>query len=883
MERIISLCLVSAFVCSAASPVFAQSLTRDAKVGRTKSNEQGNRFASVRAYSDGNGVLVEWQMAVETNNAGFSVYRLDGEGTQLASESMILGSAAMFGAKPVPGEAYSFYDTNGTPGSVYYVQNLTLDGKSGMSANVAVQPVTDLSEVTTASSADLSRQAKAKRQNGNLTAERLQFPKVLASEVYANRPVADDATHAWVVSQPGVRIGVRGTGFYRVTKAELQAAGFNVNGDPNLWQLYREGVQLAILMGPNADYFDFWGKGIDTSESDTGVYYLVSGPQAGKRIATKVARPVAGSVTSPSYNQVFTQKQRVNYLSQVLNGELENFWGSIVNTAATPTSYNFTLTGVDFNALQASLEIKFQGYSFDQHIVQVTLNGEALADATGNSRSPFSKQYTVPTSFLREGTNTLTFKAIGVASDLSLFDSLTVGYARKFLAAQDKVRFYTSNFRLSRLEGFTSPNIRVFDVTNEAAPVLWTNLNVVPDGATYSVRLPADRGRSMYAMTESSHLFAASITPNDPTVLKSPSQAANLIIISHKNWMAEAENWANYRRGQGIVVKTIEVSEIYDEFNYGDTSSFAIRAFLQYAKTNWQTAPGYVLILGDASFDPRNYTGAGFNNLVPTHIVNTVFTETGSDEWLADFNGDGLAEMAVGRIAARNGQTVTNALAKVTTFEQQAPTPESRGVLFAFDQFDAGNNYDFEQISVRLRNQLPGGITSTMVGRSDTPPPPDTPQTVLINSINAGKYLVNYTGHGSTGTWATTTFFSNNQVPLLTNANNQSIFTMLTCLNGFFLHATNRSLAENLVEATNGGAVAAWASTGETTPDVQEIMATRFFLKIGQGQIPRLGDLVNDSKSVLQGGTDVRLSWALIGDPMLKVRTPTSGDRPGKQ
>src|SRR5687767_1956249 len=172
MKRIISLCLVSAFVCSAAAPIFTQSRARDGKVGRTKSNEQGNRFASVKAYSDGNGVLVEWQMAVETNNAGFSVYRLDGEGTQLASESMILGSAAMYGAKPVPGEAYSFYDANGTPGSVYYVQNLTLDGKSGTSSTVAVQPVTDLAEVTAASSADLSRQAEAKRQNGNLTAER---------------------------------------------------------------------------------------------------------------------------------------------------------------------------------------------------------------------------------------------------------------------------------------------------------------------------------------------------------------------------------------------------------------------------------------------------------------------------------------------------------------------------------------------------------------------------------------------------------------------------------------------------------------------------------------------------------------------------------------
>ena len=95
---------------------------------------------------------------------------------------------------------------------------------------------------------------------------------------------------------------------------------------------------------------------------------------------------------------------------------------------------------------------------------------------------------------------------------------------------------------------------------------------------------------------------------------------------------------------------------------------------------------------------------------------------------------------------------------------------------------------------------------------------------------------------------------------------------MLTCLNGFFINLTNDSLAEALIKGENGGAVAAWASTGLTTPDVQEIMAARFFYQVATGTIPRMGDLVKDAKTVIPGGSDVRLSWALIGDPMLKVR-----------
>jgi hypothetical protein len=66
--------------------------------------------------------------------------------------------------------------------------------------------------------------------------------------------------------------------------------------------------------------------------------------------------------------------------------------------------------------------------------------------------------------------------------------------------------------------------------------------------------------------------------------------------------------------------------------------------------------------------------------------------------------------------------------------------------------------------------------------------------------------------------------------------------------------------------------VIAWASTGRTTADVQEVMAIRFYQKIAEGSIPRVGDLIRDSKTVLPGGSDVRYSWALLGDPMTKVR-----------
>ena len=93
----------------------------------------------------------------------------------------------------------------------------------------------------------------------------------------------------------------------------------------------------------------------------------------------------------------------------------------------------------------------------------------------------------------------------------------------------------------------------------------------------------------------------------------------------------------------------------------------------------------------------------------------------------------------------------------------------------------------------------------------------------------------------------------------------------LTCLNGYFMGNVN-TFAEAMTNASGGGGVAVWASTGLTTPDVQEILANRFYSSLSEGSIQRMGDLIADAKAHVPAGADVRLSWALLGDPMLKVR-----------
>ena len=72
-----------------------------------------------------------------------------------------------------------------------------------------------------------------------------------------------------------------------------------------------------------------------------------------------------------------------------------------------------------------------------------------------------------------------------------------------------------------------------------------------------------------------------------------------------------------------------------------------------------------VLLVGDASFDSRNYLGLGDFDFLPTKLVETAVLETASDDWFADFDDDGLAEMALGRIPVRTAREAATLIAKI--------------------------------------------------------------------------------------------------------------------------------------------------------------------------------------------------------------------------
>jgi Peptidase family C25 len=838
-------------------PASAQRSTK-ARNAPVAEGQKQNIFAGVEASSDGRGVFVHWQMSAETDNVGFNVVRDNSAGEQIVNPFIILGSRGSSGADMVSGTEYSFFDRTGRLGDAYRIECIGSGVRSVFSDKASSEYTSNISAIAGRTYDQLS--SMSERRKTNFASSDLSLPADLASEIGAATAAADPDMQKIIAGRPGVKLGVKSDGFYHVNRAQLETAGFNVASDPAMWQLFADGVEQAISIVGNGDQIEFLGRAKETTESDLHYYYLIVGDTAGLRIGMQVSRGPGVSVAAPNYRQTSYIKERIYYISDIINGPDDNVWGRIVGT--TGANFNFTLTGIDPTADEASVTVKVQGFSTGAQSVGFTLNGQPLPSTAGNGPVPMTTTATLPVSALVEGTNVLNM-ITNVSGDYVLFDSVSVDYSRKFLANQNQVTFYTTNYRSANVTGFSTSNVRMFDTSFDGRPVEITNLRVSPDSSGYSIDIPAYRSRRLYALDSSAIRNVDAIEANTPSAISTPSHAANLVIITYPAFAAQANAWADYRRGQGFSVEVVDVKDIYDEFSYGQPSSVAINSFLQYAWTNWQTPPAYALILGRASYDAKNYEGLGYLNLVPTMFVNTVYSETGSDEALADFNGDGLAEMAIGRIPATTAADVTKALAKVQGFEKPAMQTLNRGTIFAYDD---PIGYDFASMSAELKNDLPAGTPNVMIGRSSA-----DAQTNLVNEINNGRYLVNYSGHGTSTTWAASSFFGYLNVPSLTNTNNQSIFTMLTCLNGYFVNPNTDSLAERLVKA-NGGAVSAWASSGKTTPDVQMVMGNRFYTQIGLGNTKRIGDLVKDAKTMIPGGTDVRYSWVLLGDPMLQVR-----------
>jgi hypothetical protein len=251
---------------------------------------------------------------------------------------------------------------------------------------------------------------------------------------------------------------------------------------------------------------------------------------------------------------------------------------------------------------------------------------------------------------------------------------------------------------------------------------------------------------------------------------------------------------------------------------------------------------------------------------VPTKLIDTTYLETASDDWFADSDGDGAAEIAIGRLPFRTAFDADVIVSKIIGYERTASSQKT--LLIA----DNNDGFDFEKATDQLLEYLPANIKPQQIyrGRVD----PSAAKARLLEAINRGQKIVNYMGHGSTNQWRGS-LFTGDDARALTNANRLPFFVMMTCLNGYFHDPALDSLSESLVRAEHGGAIAVWASTGLTLPEAQSVINQKLlsliFEKRIKGQPLTIGEAAILAKPAVSDN-DVRSTWSLIGDPATRLK-----------
>ena len=318
-------------------------------------------------------------------------------------------------------------------------------------------------------------------------------------------------------------------------------------------------------------------------------------------------------------------------------------------------------------------------------------------------------------------------------------------------------------------------------------------------------------------------------------------------------------------------MKAVSIEDVYSEFGYGESRPEAIREFLSYAYHSWrEPSLRYVVLLGDATYDFKNYLATGVRNQVPPLMVKTAYLWTASDPSYAAVNGeDPLPDVAIGRLPAATADEARTMVAKIVAYETGEASLAAPVVLIADNPDRAGDfeaNADELAASV-LASKNPKKLYVSQLGAAAI-------RDAIIEVFGQGASLMSYIGHGGIHLWADKSFFNSNDVRSLSLQSQQPLLLTMNCLNGYFHFPYFDSLAEELLKAEGKGAVAAFSPSGLSLDAPAHRFHRALLTELVSGHHERLGDAVLATQTAYAHTSalpELLSIYHLLGDPALTL------------
>ena len=844
-----------------------------------------------RRFQDPSGTwqtVLTWKTSGEAQNLGFNVYRDDGGKPVRLNPSLVAGSALlMSGALPKHGaKSYTWLDSSGASEASYWLEDVDISGARGMHGP-AVADFVSSNQIVSQPSSVLGRLSMSQPTSA---AAQVRYNSEQALHDFAATPTQIQKQFE-LAAGSAVKLYLKHEGWYRVTQPELVRAGLDPAVDPDKLQLYAEAIQQPIEVtgatpgpggfGPLAA-ISFYGTGMDTQYTGTRVYWLVAAHGQGLRIPHP--QPTEGSNLPPtSFLSTVEWKPRSTYFAALITKDGDNFFGPLVSSTAL--EQDLFLDHLDPTAnLTARLQVNLRGVIIgNPHDVSISLNEVTVGNLTFAGQDEGRFQVDLPPGALQEGTNKITLTALNGQYDYSLVDTIRIAYPHKYILDQGRLKFTGRAGDEVVISGEGAGLAALVDITDPNAPVILEPQVTTQNGrfeARFEIPWTSTNDASgsrhtLLAVEDSQVAQPLGLRPHQPSHLHSKQPGADIVMVSAEELAPALRDLVKLHAKEGKSSIVVSVTSIFDEFNFGERSPYAIRDFLHTAETNWTTPPSFLLLNGRASLDPRDYLGFGHLDLVPTKIVPTPSLMTASDDWFSDFNQTTMPTVATGRLPVATVPDAELVVSKILSYA--GTTTDGTWTSQALMVADRDDTESFSQDSLKVQATLPSTIlpTDVFAGTMDV----KTAQQQIVSAINSGKLLVNYLGHGSVDQWSGENLFDNTTAMSLTNGTSLPVFLVLDCLNGFFQDVTDQSLGVTLMLAPNGGAVAVLASSGLNQPIPQFRLDRLTVQNLFQHDPPTLGGAVLNAKRQIVDPV-VRKTYILFGDPAMTIKSPAAKDAP---
>jgi hypothetical protein len=258
--------------------------------------------------------------------------------------------------------------------------------------------------------------------------------------------------------------------------------------------------------------------------------------------------------------------------------------------------------------------------------------------------------------------------------------------------------------------GFTDTTaLRAYDVTDPLVPLRLTGVRRERIGAEFALRLQDSTVVGVplryLVFAQARAVPAARITPVAfPRPALAERTSGDYLLIAPDAFLGAVQPLKTLREAEGLDVALSPLETIFDEFNGGRRSSWALKRYIRFALNNWNAR--FVVLVGDGSEDPQNFARNSGPDVVPVQqIAGPVGVSDGrevipSDGWYVwclngcdpdPFTGQPppiLPELFIGRLPVTTVQEASDVVAKLVAYENVTPVQAWRNRLLLFSDDD---------------------------------------------------------------------------------------------------------------------------------------------------------------------------------------------------